>query len=252
MEHPTTFNLNRALQNWRDELSQSPVFGGENMDELESHLRDSVALLQTTGLSAEEAFTIAVRRIGKEDSLENEYGKINAQAVWVDRLFWMLIGVQVWGLVSSLLRLLTSTAVLYYWSIASSAFQAGARTVPVAIFTLVQVGSLMGSFLLCWWLINRKGKNIAVRISPLLQRRATLVLTCIGLCALTCLPRLIGQGGALVFKSLKSTQAGTAVTSFAVADTICWLIQMIGMISVILVIASRRLRPSTSRNLIAD
>src|SRR5206468_12097440 len=50
------FDLNAALRQWRESLGQSPHVRPENLDELESHLRDSVASLQTKGLAADEAF----------------------------------------------------------------------------------------------------------------------------------------------------------------------------------------------------
>ena len=51
METTTSFDLNRAIQSWRENLAQSPAFRGENLNELESHLRDSVATWQARGLS---------------------------------------------------------------------------------------------------------------------------------------------------------------------------------------------------------
>src|ERR1017187_9086718 len=101
MENQTSFDLNLAIQRWREELGQSPAFHSENLNELESHLCDSIATLQTRGLSAEEAFIIATRRIGKGGSLEMEFAKVNRRTVWLDRALWMLIGVQIWGLMMS-------------------------------------------------------------------------------------------------------------------------------------------------------
>src|SRR5690349_14090776 len=46
MENPTSFDLNRAVQQWRETLAQSPAFRGENLNELESHLSDSIAAWQ--------------------------------------------------------------------------------------------------------------------------------------------------------------------------------------------------------------
>src|SRR5689334_23260986 len=64
MENQTSFELNNAIQRWRENLGQSPAFRSENLNELESHLRDSIATLQAKGLLEEEAFLIASRRIG--------------------------------------------------------------------------------------------------------------------------------------------------------------------------------------------
>jgi hypothetical protein len=102
METTTPFDLNCAIQRWRENLTQSPALRSENLNELESHLRDSIATLQTRGLSSEEAFTVAAKRIGTGGLLAKEFAKVNAGAVWMDRLLWMLIGHQAWMLISML------------------------------------------------------------------------------------------------------------------------------------------------------
>lgn len=100
MKQQAPFDLNCAIQDWRESLAQSPAFRSENLDELEAHLRDSVAKLQTRGLSAEEAFMVAAKRIGENGLLEKEFAKVNTRTVWLDRVLWMLIGHQVWLLIS--------------------------------------------------------------------------------------------------------------------------------------------------------
>ena len=94
MENQTPFDLDREIQGWRENLAQSPAFRSENLDELQTHLRDSVAGLETRGLSAEEAFMVATKRIGKSAVLQTEFSKINGQALWLDRMLWVLIGTQ--------------------------------------------------------------------------------------------------------------------------------------------------------------
>ena len=59
MENQTSFDLKAAVRRWRENLAQSPEFRTEDIDELESHVQDSVSDLQRRGLSAEEAFVIA-------------------------------------------------------------------------------------------------------------------------------------------------------------------------------------------------
>lgn len=90
----TQFDPDQAIEDWRGTLRQSPAFCRENLDELEAHLRDSAVALEARGLSAEEAFMVAVRRIGRGDSLGIEFTKVNGQAVWFDRVLWVLIGFQ--------------------------------------------------------------------------------------------------------------------------------------------------------------
>ena len=45
MNQPTPFDLNPAIQRWRDNLGQSSAFRRENIDELETHVRDSMGAL---------------------------------------------------------------------------------------------------------------------------------------------------------------------------------------------------------------
>src|SRR6478672_6709514 len=99
MEKNTAFDLTIAIKRWRENLSHSPNFRAGDIDELESHLRDSVRELEARGLSAEEAFSIAIRRIGPAPALAAEFGIINGSSVWIDRMLWLLIG---WASLSTL------------------------------------------------------------------------------------------------------------------------------------------------------
>jgi hypothetical protein len=77
MQNSTSFDLSRALKDWRARVASSPAFRGEKVNELESHLRDSISRLQAGGLSEEESWVIAQRRLGQIDSLEQEFAKLS-------------------------------------------------------------------------------------------------------------------------------------------------------------------------------
>src|SRR4051812_14956366 len=62
MENISEFDLNIALRQWLARFDQSPQVKVENLNELESHLRDSVVQLQCKGLSSEESFLVATHR----------------------------------------------------------------------------------------------------------------------------------------------------------------------------------------------
>ncbi|HTY88200.1 MAG TPA: hypothetical protein VMB80_12100 [Candidatus Acidoferrum sp.] len=111
MENPVAFDLNRAIQLWRENLASSPSFCGENLDELAAHLRDSVATLQAHGLSVDEAFLVASRRIGTVSSLESEFAKVNQKSLWLDRGLWILIAVQLWKIIGAVSALAMALAV---------------------------------------------------------------------------------------------------------------------------------------------
>jgi hypothetical protein len=141
MEKNTSFDLTAAIQRWRETLSHSPNFRAGDIDELESHLRDSVRELEARGLSAEEAFTIAVRRIGPAPALAAEFGIINGSSIWIDRMLWLLIG---WASLSTLqesLRLFGVLAVIgrayLFSSTASALLLALLWVLPFVVVTLV-------------------------------------------------------------------------------------------------------------------
>lgn len=92
MENQPTFDLNEGIREWREGLASSAVFRADDLEQLEGHLRDSVAALETKGLSAREAFWVARDRLGTAGELSGEFAKVNAGAVWPERILWMLIG----------------------------------------------------------------------------------------------------------------------------------------------------------------
>jgi len=65
MENQTRFDLNTALENWRAELAAQPSLSAENRRELETHLRDIFTELKARGLSEDESFWLARRRVGQ-------------------------------------------------------------------------------------------------------------------------------------------------------------------------------------------
>lgn len=102
METTTPFDLNRAIQQWRETLAQSPAIRSENLDELEVHLRDSMSALEARGLAGDEAFLVATKRVGSSAVLGREFAKANSQLVWVERLLWAIVIMQLWAAVQSL------------------------------------------------------------------------------------------------------------------------------------------------------
>lgn len=67
---------------WRAFAEQSPAVDGRDVEELEGHLRDEIADLTAAGLTADEAFLIAVRRIGSIDEISREFARENSGRLW--------------------------------------------------------------------------------------------------------------------------------------------------------------------------
>ena len=100
MENESGFDLNGALRRWRKNLEQSPALRDADVEEIETHLRDSVLTLQFSGLDAEEAFLIASQRLGQRQELEREFGKTKPKRIWMDRSLWMIAGLLLFSFVA--------------------------------------------------------------------------------------------------------------------------------------------------------
>ncbi len=123
MENPAPFDLNEAIRRWQRDFDALPAFQADDLEELASHLRASVQKLKATGLSEEEAFEIARRRIGERGLLEREFAKLVPALNWSVTLlaFWIVAGVYVLHVGSSLvfgfLNLLQEMAHRGFWSL---------------------------------------------------------------------------------------------------------------------------------------
>jgi hypothetical protein len=99
MENETRYDLNAAVNNWRQELAAQAGLTAENRRELETHLRDAIAGFQQRGLSDDESFWLARRRVGQAQQLGEEFVKADPAAVWRERVFWMVLaclGISLW------------------------------------------------------------------------------------------------------------------------------------------------------------
>ncbi|HEX3889425.1 MAG TPA: permease prefix domain 1-containing protein [Verrucomicrobiae bacterium] len=93
MENQTRFDLNAAIENWRNELAAQPNLASDDRRELETHLRDAIAGFQQRGLNDEESFWLARRRVGQPQQLGEEFVKADPAKVWRERVFWMVLAV---------------------------------------------------------------------------------------------------------------------------------------------------------------
>jgi hypothetical protein len=118
MENQTRYDLNAAIENWRNELAAQPNLASDDRRELETHLRDAIAGFQQRGLNDEESFWLARKRVGQPQQLEEEFVKADPAKVWRERAFWMvaaIIAIQIWGsVVNFLFTILTTSSGRYY------------------------------------------------------------------------------------------------------------------------------------------
>ena len=74
--------LEAQIAEWRAFVERAPAVDGRDVDELEGHLRDEIAELDAAGLAADEAFLVAVKRMGDLDALSREFAREHSGRLW--------------------------------------------------------------------------------------------------------------------------------------------------------------------------
>src|SRR5680860_433762 len=70
------------IAEWRAYVAKAPAVNGRDVDELEAHLRDQIVELDAAGLTADEAFLVAVKRMGDLDTLSREFAREHSGRLW--------------------------------------------------------------------------------------------------------------------------------------------------------------------------
>src|SRR3954470_9723369 len=74
--------LEAQFAQWRQYVLRRRELQPFDADELEDHLRGSVDELVATGLSPDEAFLVAVKRMGSLDELSREFAREHSERLW--------------------------------------------------------------------------------------------------------------------------------------------------------------------------
>jgi hypothetical protein len=78
----TSPELDSQIGEWRAAILRSRAVDESDADELEEHLREQISDLEATGLSGDEAFLIAVGRLGRVDAVTAEYAREHSDRLW--------------------------------------------------------------------------------------------------------------------------------------------------------------------------
>lgn len=78
----TDTDLESQIDQWRGFVQRHRTISAADVDEMESHLRDRVADLTAAGLTDDEAFLIAVKRIGNVDAISREFAREHSDRLW--------------------------------------------------------------------------------------------------------------------------------------------------------------------------
>ena len=75
-------SLEEQIDQWRSYLRRRQAIHSVDVAELEDHLREQVAGLVAAGLATDEAFLIAVKRMGDLDALSREFAREHSDRLW--------------------------------------------------------------------------------------------------------------------------------------------------------------------------
>ena len=74
--------LEEQIDQWRSYLRRRQAIHSVDVAELEDHLREQVAVLAGAGLASDEAFLVAVKRMGDLDTLSREFALEHSDRLW--------------------------------------------------------------------------------------------------------------------------------------------------------------------------
>ena len=75
-------SLETQIDQWREYLRRRQAIHSVDVAELEDHLREQVSALVASGLATDEAFLVAVKRMGELDSLSREFAREHSDRLW--------------------------------------------------------------------------------------------------------------------------------------------------------------------------
>src|SRR4028118_881618 len=75
-------SLEEQIGRWRSYLRRRQAIHTVDVAELEDHLREQVAVLVDAGLATDEAFLVAVKRMGDLDALSREFAREHSDRLW--------------------------------------------------------------------------------------------------------------------------------------------------------------------------
>ena len=74
--------IEEQIAQWRAYVSRRQALHGPDVEELEGHLRDQLVALTEAGLAGDEAFLVAVKRMGSLDALSREFARAHSERLW--------------------------------------------------------------------------------------------------------------------------------------------------------------------------
>src|SRR5688572_28619834 len=82
MTPPDTAAIEEQIDQWRSYLRRRQAGLSVDVAELENHLREHLARLAEAGLAADEAFLVALKRIGNVNALARDFARDHSDRLW--------------------------------------------------------------------------------------------------------------------------------------------------------------------------
>jgi hypothetical protein len=79
---PVPLPMEDQFAQWRQFVRRRRTIDSKDMEELEDHLRSQVGSLTDAGLAGDEAFLVAVKRMGSLDELSREFAREHSERLW--------------------------------------------------------------------------------------------------------------------------------------------------------------------------
>ena len=163
-------NTEERIREWTRDLASTESVAPDRLQELESHLVDSVLSFREKGLTEEEAFVVASSRIGSKDTLASEFSKSGDVYLWANRVYWMCLGY---------LGIMLAMRMVGAFAAVGQLALTAAVDDPLKLFIARCLMSLLGLLVVGAGLLKlAKGTGLRVRFTPrrLLITVVTIVL----------------------------------------------------------------------------
>ena len=142
MENRTKFNLIENIEIWKSELSQNSNMTLDNITELESHLLDEIAELEKMGLNTEESLLIAKYRIGNTKELTAEFGKVNKNIYFRNKIIPYLKGILMFMSFITIINLLANLSLIIAKNIGINSENLNYVSIGILIFSFLALSIL--------------------------------------------------------------------------------------------------------------
>lgn len=154
------FHLEPAIAEWRQQMLAAGIKAPVPLDELENHLREEIERQMRAGTDAQQAFTLAVERIGKGEKLREEFRKVQDVARIKKRAM-----LRRWCVVAGVAIVYCQLAIVWYLGARAGSLQISGMDIALAL------GAAAPLVLLGW-----AGPSVA-KLLPVIREGWVIVIT---------------------------------------------------------------------------